>query len=174
MDPITLVGAILTICQNLTNWLDNQKKRNDVTRDIGLTVMRINGVVSPFHSQAIIHRLDESVLSGFRGLQHHLNKIQEHLEQWQTGGVRQVVAFVRPGLVLQQLRDDERELTDSLVLVLFAVTLVSFFGNRQAPTPTGPDSGVLIGISNEEVKAFWRDYIGAKVRVSLRGKYEQS
>ncbi|KZT60670.1 hypothetical protein CALCODRAFT_515263 [Calocera cornea HHB12733] len=193
MDPLSIVASVCALATALQVWLSARAEQSELTHTLGLTVTRIRAIILPFQAEETVARLEPTVVDTFRGLGEALARTRDHLVQLDGGepagqepgkqkGVgrgkgRDVLLktfnFLRPAEVAKKLREDERQLTNQLVLVLFGVTMQSFFqkgepgrGGASASASAREAMGgdvVLSGVKNEEIREFWRDYVGAKV-----------
>ncbi|KZO92658.1 hypothetical protein CALVIDRAFT_557417 [Calocera viscosa TUFC12733] len=184
MDPISIVTSVCAVAAALQVWLSARAEQSEITHTLGLTVGRICAIILPFQAAETVDRLDPAVVDTFRGLGDALARTRDHLLLLEGGepqgksksGVgkgkdvlKRAVNFLRPAEVSKKLRDDERQLTNQLVLVLFGVTMQSFFknsvpgqGGSNARDQTQSDV-VLSSVENQEIREFWRDYVGAKI-----------
>jgi len=176
MDPISIIASVIALASALQTWLSAREEQNEVVQSLSFTVKRISAIIDPLHSKDTAERLNPAVVDTFRGLGEALLRTREHLGLLEDSGdggsanvykrVVKVVKFLRPADVVKKLQNDERQLTNQLVLVLFAITTQSFFNNH-VPGRGGHDTTqgeiILAGVTNREIREFWRDYVGAKV-----------
>ncbi|EJU03293.1 hypothetical protein DACRYDRAFT_99588 [Dacryopinax primogenitus] len=188
MDPISILGSLYSISTIILNFIASHAELSESVTTLRPTIQRISTIVLQLQNQGVHHKWEGSVVEAFRGLAEALAKTREHLVQLeggleagkrkgaaalgQGGGkvmIKKVVNFLRPADVVKTLQKDERQLTNQLVLVLFAITAQSFFdkkdtsGRGEAGVRAMEEDVVLSGVGNQEIREFWRNYVGAKV-----------
>lgn len=166
MDPVSTLLRVCSVAISVKQWLDDRKDKDTAMTDLTTTVSRIYDILSPFRSPSAASRLDQTLLDSIRGIGDILSRTKEHLMASQEKLTERLTAFFKPAAVAQQLRDDERQLSHQLIIMLFSMSVLQFFSsNTTVSTPQNQvqSSLVLSSIGNQEVKEFWRDYVGAKV-----------
>ena len=76
-----------------------------------------------------------------------------------------ISVFISPIEVTSSLKQDEKDLNQQLIMMLFILAIRDFFRPENASDASShnADHFCLDSITNREVSEFWRDYIGSKV-----------
>ncbi|THH13135.1 hypothetical protein EW146_g7054 [Bondarzewia mesenterica] len=175
MDPISIVSAVVSTALTIQQWIDQSKSRNTIIRELSTTVSRISTILSPLFASlpsndstlvlvdAAAH-LDTTTLTCLQDMGEVLGRTQDHLSLWsdkRRGKRATLLSFLSPSTVINELRDDEKILTQRLSLLSFALQVFAFRA-AQLPLPTRPVSTLDL-LRSAEVKRFWVDKIGGDV-----------
>jgi hypothetical protein len=166
MDPFTTVNSLYSLAMTLKQWLDDTKEKEIALVTLSNTVSRVCHILNPFRTAA---NLEPTVVDACMSISVVLTRVQQHLIALKDKRRRssRVVGFLMPGDILKSLKDDEHELTQELNVMLFALVVIAYFHDRSSSSSsanTDDSSGSLaLAISNIELLAFWRKYVGDKV-----------
>ncbi|EJU03331.1 hypothetical protein DACRYDRAFT_115514 [Dacryopinax primogenitus] len=177
MDPLSIVTSVCTLASNLQTWFGVRQEQTDVARNLALTVAQIHSITLQFQSREAAQKLTPAVIASFRALASTLLCTQDHLLQLNGESplngkgknvFQQAVEFLRPDDVTKKLMSDEKQLTNQLVVILFGVTMQSFFsgpsqGVSVSSNTDNTEDLVLATVSDREIRSFWKDYVGAKL-----------
>ena len=168
MDVVSAALAVCSIYKAIEAWAEQHAEKEATIIQISSTVTQIHNILLPF-SAAEFKGTGEIQLSDcIRSVGDVLYRTKEHLLVWSYKRSRKIVAFLNPAALVKQLREDESQLNNQLIVLLTSVAVVGYFRDhaRDASRPTiEPPCGVepLDDLEDPEALEFWRDYIGAKV-----------
>jgi len=102
-----------------------------------------------------------------------LERIREHLIVWNVKPYQKILSFVKPSTLIQQLRDDEMQLSRQILMLLSSFAVVGYFRGRDSSASQMvashysssrnlPDT--LGSLTDVRAIEFWKDFVGAKVR----------
>lgn len=170
MEVVSAALTVCTICKAIEAWIEQYAEKEATIIQISSTVTQIHNILLPF-SAAEFKGTGEIQLSGcIRSVSDVLHRTKEHLLAWSYRRSRTIVAFLNPAALVNQLREDERQLNNKLIVLLTSVAVVGYFRDHVKytggqpninPPPAVPDP--LDDMKDPEALEFWRDYIGAKV-----------
>jgi len=138
MDPISTVQSAIALAMAIKLWLEAQKEREEVIQSLSATTHRICDVLAPFNDEEMIKKLDSNVISGFNGIKDALFRTKEHLIAWggSKGPGRQLsspkkskisfksmIIYFVPSFITKALRQDEQDLHNQLVGMLFILAV---------------------------------------------------
>ena len=163
MDPLATISSVYNLAMFLKTWLD--KTDDKISQQIALsnTVSRVCSILIPLQSAA---DFDPIIIHACLSLGEVLIRTKEHLTAFrdkQRNTLNPVDECLRAAQVIQRLTDDERDLTQELVMVLFSLAVVGFIRDRSLLPEKESNDIVFGGISNQEVLEFWRIYVEDKV-----------
>jgi hypothetical protein len=165
MDPISAIHSLISLASAVKAWLDARQEKEAVIVSISTAVTRIYDVIAPLEGPAA-KSLDLNVVSAFLGIGDVLHRTKEHLIAWgvkRPNSLSGITIFFAPGQINKALKEDERDLNNQLIMMLFTLAMKEFFHDTASPESQRADHFYLGSVVNEKILGFWRDYIGAKV-----------
>jgi hypothetical protein len=167
MDPISVITTVYAIAMGLTQWIDDRKDKGETLKRLSGTVARVCDALRLLQSVPIKNSVDQSVTDSVKSLGDTLRRTQERLLLYGNKRSRNIIAFISPSTITSQLKEDERQLNNQLIIIIFCMTAMGYLkslnDNAVMPVPVTAEPPVLASISNADVKEFWRDYVGGKV-----------
>jgi len=174
MDPTPTIKALHSRAWSVKKRLDslsvNSKAKTEEPTLISLsdTVSRVCIVISQIQN---VSKLKPVMVEVCLGIGEVLCRVHERLIVWedkQQKAVVRAVTFLVPLDVTNLLKEDERDLKQYLMLLLF---LLAFGDNIRGHTPVSANdnrSFMFPTISNKQIATFWRGYVSQKVRGHTR------
>lgn len=146
-------------------------------------MLQIHHILIPFASAEFKGTGEAQSSDSIRSVGDVLQRTKEHLIAWKCKRSQKLVAFLNPTALIAQLRDDELQLGQQLIILLtcILVAVVEYFrdhsanGVQVADRPLlekppllqdGADKdpfGPLEQLVDVDAREFWRYYIGSKV-----------
>ena len=159
-DPVSAISTVITIALKVKQWIDDTHEKEEILLDISATVDRLSNVLSVLERK---HEKDSSLDAAVSSLGALLKKTYEHLCVWKPKklGIHKVVAFIHPITVTEVLQKDQKAISDSILVVLLALSAVGYMRSEKAEDTQRPN--VLKWIRNPEVADFWGKHVGADV-----------
>lgn len=170
MEVISVALTVCTLCKAIESWVDQHAKTEATITQISATVIQIRHILSPFASADFKGTGEAQLCDCIRSVGDVLQRTKEHLLAWSYKRSQKIVAFLNPAALIKQLRDDERQLSNQLILLLTSVAVVGYFRDhaKDAPRIGLPDDvGPLADLKDPQAAEFWRDYLGVKVRLNI-------
>lgn len=176
MDALAVITTVYNLVQSISKWLEDRTEREATVHQISTTITSIQQILQPLHDSTHTITIEPQTLGVVKSIGRTLKGTQEHLFVWQDQRSRRILATLSPSSVVKQLREDERQLSQQLILLLTSLAVVYFVENRNNrqsvlpittavhPRPISRQPKVLDSIGNKEVRDFWNGYVGAEVR----------
>jgi hypothetical protein len=165
MDPTATAQSLYTLALSTKKLLDDTKEKESTLISLSDTVSRICAILGPIQNTS---NLERSVIDACLSLGEAFSRTREHLVVWedkQQKAVGRVVTFLVPPQLTKLLKDDEHDLNQQLILVLFSLAMIGFFRGRSSMSGKEGYDFVFGGIGNKEVLSFWRSHLSDKVRI---------
>ncbi|KAF5374469.1 hypothetical protein D9615_009029 [Tricholomella constricta] len=187
MEFLSVATAVYGLAKATAEWLDEHTEKEATVQQISTTISQIQTILFPFqsvHNDTTSHaHAEPQVLSCISSIGQSLRRTQEHLEEWERKPSSKVLAFISPLTVVSQLRDDDRELHQQLVVLIAAISILGYIGNHHpnhgdrpsAPLPytprisspptkhLDPSKTSSPPHAASDVQRFWNEYVGEKV-----------
>jgi hypothetical protein len=170
MDPFSTVLALCTLAISLKKWLDDIKDKDSTIAAISANVDRICVLLEPFKDAT---GLDPAVQKSLLAVGEALARTKEHLSVWEKKHTKKrtnslkfgsLTELLDPSRTTRKLQEDERQLSQQIMLMSFSMTASSYLRDRSAViSEDAEDDFISSSIRNQEVLKFWRGYIDAKV-----------
>jgi len=174
MEVLSVATTVLSLCKTITTWIDELRQREAVIAEIASAVSQIQSILAPFTLDTFIFEGEgEMQLSqSIRSMGDMLERIREHLIVWSVKTYQKILSFVKPSALIQQLRDDEMQLSRQILMLLSSFAVVGYFRGRDS-SPSQmvashyfssrnlPDT--LGSLTDARAIEFWKDFVGAKV-----------
>ncbi|RDB15435.1 hypothetical protein Hypma_004178 [Hypsizygus marmoreus] len=178
-DPISTVRSLCTLAISLLTWLEETQEKEDTLSSISSTLSRICSILVPFQNAT---RLEPALVDALLGLGDILHRTREHLVLWgsnrgkngRRNSLRGAVGFFVPAQVTKVLNQDEQQLSQQLIIILFSMATISFFRDRYPIPAQNADRFALRSAKNQEIFNFWRDYVGAKVLYARGERFSEA
>lgn len=169
MDPLSILATVVSTAISIYNWVDQLEATSDTIRDLHGTLSSITVVLKPLQTRVSDGSLsnDPGILVCVQDIGETLGRAREHLLLWQESEARKkgklrkrILAFLDPGSVLDELKEDRTRLDQKIGVLALAVQLsplTSSYSIASAPEslPSPADQ-----LTNAEVREFWRQMIG--------------
>jgi hypothetical protein len=135
MDPIATIQSAITLAMAIRYWVEAQQEKEQVIKSIAATTTRLCDVLTPFNDREMIKKLDGNVVAGINGLKDALLRTKEHLVAYGSGGgkgkkgskgtktLSSLIVFFVPSEVIKSLKQDEQDLHNQLVGMLFVLAV---------------------------------------------------
>ncbi|KAF8906756.1 hypothetical protein CPB84DRAFT_1844219 [Gymnopilus junonius] len=190
MDVISAALTICSVCNRIIDWISNLSDKETLLKDISFTVLQVHDLLHPFTSSTFNrsgtgeYQLSQSI----RSVGAVVRRIDEHIQVYQLKKTQKILAFLKPGAVIQKLKDDQTQLNHQLVILLASIAAVGYFRDHEKDegsdralaaltekleisSDTSSATMVAINTALDELKAedareFWKDYIGIKASYS--------
>jgi hypothetical protein len=174
MDVLTAITTIYTLARDIITWVENQAEKEVVIHQISGTIAQIQHILLPLQEAGQAIGVQPQTVGAIKSIASVLNRTQDHLRVWKYQRSRRIVATLSPSSVINQLKEDERQLSQQLVLLLTSIAVINFVERERRssfmPAPAVvsskqafTESMFLNSINNREVKEFWSGYVGAQV-----------
>jgi hypothetical protein len=167
-DPVSVIAAVISIASAIKGWIDDTTTKDETIIQIQETVSRVSNILN--HLSVSKPLKDDKLLDPeLLCLGSILTKTFEHIRVWQPKRLnfKKVVALVRPTSVTAVLRADERNISQQIIMVLFAMSTTTFLGSKQSDDRDGKPNA-LKWIRNPEVADFWEKQVGVEVQPSRK------
>jgi hypothetical protein len=173
MDPLTSVKTLCSLSVTILKWIDETIEKEEALKTLAATVKRIHDILERFQD---LQNIEPTIINAFMGLGDMLSRTREHLLVWTSKqkklSLNKAIGFLVPSQVTKRLLQDEQQLANQLVLILFAISSVTFVANSKQPGRSSnliqpPLDYPLSKSQTNGVQSFWRDYVGGKVCLSL-------
>lgn len=180
MEVLGLITTVYTLAQGINTWLEERIEKEVTIRQISGTIAQIQHILLPLRGDEELMHIEPQTLGAIRSVGGALKQTQEHLLVWEYRRSRRIFATFSPSSVIKQLKEDERQLSQQLILLLASIAVVGFVEKQRkrrsvlpastllGTKPVSRQSMVLGPISNKEVIEFWSGYVGAEVSEFLR------
>jgi hypothetical protein len=165
MDPLTGIKSLFGLAILLRTWLEERKEKDSTVKAISSHISRICTLMEPFQGA---NNLDPSIQHGFLAIGDVLARTKEHLLVWgnkRSYSLGSVLDFLDPASVTKKLKEDEQQLSQQLVVMLFSIAVIGYFRDRSPMSEKDKNTFVFGSVRNKEVMEFWQRYIGARVNV---------
>jgi hypothetical protein len=179
MEVLAVITTVYTLAQSINTWVEERAEKEVVIRQISGTVAQIQHILLPLQEAGSAIEIQAQTVGAVKSVGGVLKRTQEHLLVWEYRRSRRIFATLSPSSVIKQLKEDERQLSQQLILLLASIAVVGFVNKQRkrlsslipAPAvvrskPPSRQSLILDSISNREVKEFWSGYVGAEVHFS--------
>jgi hypothetical protein len=128
MDPVSIVKSALTLAISIKLWLEAKEEKEQVIRSLSSTTNRLCDVLAPFNDENLVRKLDDSIVVAFNGIKHVLFRTKEHLIAWgskkpKAKSLSSMIIFFVPSQVTKALKEDEQDLNNQLVGMLFILAV---------------------------------------------------
>ncbi|KAJ3505451.1 hypothetical protein NLJ89_g7408 [Agrocybe chaxingu] len=169
MEVISVALTVCTLCKVIESWIEQRAEKEATITQISATVVQIRNILSPFASAEFKGTGEAQLCDCIRSIGDVLQRTKEHLLVWGYKRSRKIVAFLNPAVLVKQLRDDERQLNNQLIILLTSVAVVGYFRDHAKDAvqpqinPPPYEVGPLDELKDQQALEFWRDYIGAKI-----------
>ncbi|PPQ82010.1 hypothetical protein CVT25_014662 [Psilocybe cyanescens] len=166
MDVASIVYS-LTI--GIIAFISEHDDHKALTKDICKSVQLVQMDIKPLFADPKSLSKNESLNASLRALQETLLDIYYHLRLWKESKSHRALAWVRPWLATQQLRDDRQLLMNQYIMLMGATQFVDH--SIDIPPPSFPQS-VPFTIEpkedpdNWEVTKFWYRCVGDKTTLA--------
>ncbi|KAF8875454.1 hypothetical protein BD779DRAFT_1678254 [Infundibulicybe gibba] len=166
MDPISTVRSLCTLATSLLVWIGQLGEKEEALTSLSTTVSRVCTVLVRFQ-EITQPTLDPTLVDALYCLGDALHRTEEHLQAWRRrhgrrASLSRVVSFLVPAEVTRMIRQDEQQLSQQLIIILFAMATISYF-EKNAPGQVPENNQFeFCPVQNQDVFKFWRDYVGAK------------
>jgi hypothetical protein len=170
MDPIPTIQALNSRAWSVKKRLDSLSLKGKAKTEeptlitLSDTVSRVCIVVAQIQG---VPNLKPVMVEVCLGIGEVLCRVHERLIVWedkQQKALVRAVTFLVPFDVTNLLKEDEHDLTQHLLLLLFLLA----FGNKlRGHTPVSANdnrSFMFDTIKNKQIATFWRGYVSQKVR----------
>jgi hypothetical protein len=174
MDPVSAVITLLTFAISVRTWLDDIEEKDSTIVAVSANVNRICTILELFKD---VKDLEPTIKSSLLGVGDALARTKEHLSVWKIKGPRKrrinslnsLMDFLEPSAATKLLKEDERQLSLQITLMMLSFTADNYFRSR-LPTISEPqDTSDARPICNEELQKFWQEHIGAEVNSFFTG-----
>ena len=172
MDPVSTVITLITLAISIRTWLDDVKEKDSTITAISAHIDRVPVILEPFK---VATGLEPAIQSSLLAVGDALARTKEHLSVWgskrskrRSSSFTSLTEFLDPSGVTKQLKEDERHLSQQIMLLSLSLTASSYFRDR-SPVTSEDDMRNFISssIRNQELLEFWRQYIGPNVSFLL-------
>jgi hypothetical protein len=172
MDPISTIQALHSRAWSVKKRLDNlsltnsKETKTDEPTLITLsdTVSRVCIVITQI--QGVVANLKPVMVEVCLGMGEVLCRVHERLIVWEDKkhkALGRAVTFLVPFDVTNLLKEDEHDLSQYILLLLFLLA----FGNKirgHTPVSANDNRSFMFGtIRNKQIATFWRGYVSQKV-----------
>jgi hypothetical protein len=165
MDPSAIARSLYALALSTKKLLDRTNEKESTLISLSDTVSRICAILGPIQNTS---NIEPSVIDACFSLGEAFGRTREHLVVWedkQQKAVGRVVTFQVPPQLTKLLKDDEHDLNQQLILVLFSLSMIGYLRDRSSMSGKEGSDFVFGGIRNQEVLSFWRGHLSDKVRM---------
>ncbi|KAF9456832.1 hypothetical protein BDZ94DRAFT_1241245 [Collybia nuda] len=172
MEFLAVVTTVYALAKSIHTWVEEYEEKHATIRQISGIISQIQHILMPLQDDRDPIEIEPQTLGAIRSIGGALKKTQEHLVVWKHRRSSRIFAAFSPSSVIKQLKEDERQLSQQLILLLTSIAVVGFVQKQRKrrsliPRSIGSwekqESVVLASIGNFEVKQFWRAYVGAEL-----------
>ena len=166
-EPVSVVIAtVVHTAVLIKKWIDETQKKEETILNISQTVQRVSNILQTLSAGARVRQNNDILASEILCLGSALNKTLEHLFVWSPRkfGIKKVISFVNPSTVTEILREDERNINQQIIMVLFMLSTLNYLQTTENECPA---PNALNWIKNEGVAKFWEDHVGREVTRSI-------
>ncbi|KAF9523956.1 hypothetical protein CPB83DRAFT_862010 [Crepidotus variabilis] len=186
VEILAIASAVCALCQGIQTWLELQEEKVDTVVRIGSVIQQVHNILLPFSTVAHHRSGEQQLVESIRCAGDVLQRTKDHLLAWSTKRSQKIVAFLAPNTLIKQLKEDEQQLSNQLIILLTSVAVVGYMKDHSKHTSDWPkpvmDSGpgsssrpppydFLECVKQSDGKAFWNDYIGGKVQFIERDHF---
>ena len=173
MDPVSAVTTLLTIAITVQRWLDDIEEKDITIMAVAANVNRICTILEPLKDAKY---LEPMIKTSLLGLGDALARTKEHLSVWKNtrprkrriNSLNSLKDFLEPSAATKLLKEDERQLSLQITLMLLSFTADNYLRGRLPTIPEPQDTSDARPIYNEELQKFWQEYVGAEVNSFLQ------
>ncbi|KAF8875453.1 hypothetical protein BD779DRAFT_1678253 [Infundibulicybe gibba] len=163
MDPISTVRSICTLATSLLVWLGQLGEKEEALTGLSATVSRVCAVLIRFQGIAQ-PTLDPTLVHALYCLGDVLRRTEEHLRIWKG----------RRGRRASLNRVDEQQLSQQLIIILFAMATISYFEKNAPGQVLEKNQFEFCPVQNRDVFEFWKDYVGAKTAWARSDRFAEA
>ncbi|KDR81171.1 hypothetical protein GALMADRAFT_222682 [Galerina marginata CBS 339.88] len=177
MDVLAVATTVCALCKAIETWIDQIAQKELLLRQISSNVAQIRNILSPFASAQYNGKGEIQLSEAIRSVGDVLQRTREHLVAWNYKRAQKIVSFLNPSALVQQLKDDQRQISHQLIILLTSIAVVGYFRDHRSDDTTltlvepdlGDDGSTIRDFEakdelvHQDAKEFWQDYIGAKV-----------
>jgi hypothetical protein len=166
-DPLNILQSVVSTAQFLLEWMETRKSQESVIADLRACLLNIHtSILLPLSTS---EPPDQRVMPPLVLLHDNLMQTHQHLKVWEESRKKtlgKLWAFVNPWALLDKLKADKKQMMFSLQILSAAMLVIQSVPQPQSPKRAlkAMPSMTLVS-SNTEVKAFWNERIGEKVRL---------
>jgi len=185
MDVLSVVKTVYSLCRSIEKWIEELVEKELLIQEIFSIVTQIRNILEPFSQSTKPYdgKGELQLSEAIRCVGDVLERTKEHLIVYKYKKSRkiQIASFLRPGVVIQRLKEDQKQLNNQLLILLTSFAVVGYFRSREEE---GSDTSTLVvansltsaetskstimsspsdELIDEEARQFWKDYIGGKV-----------
>lgn len=177
MEVIAAATTVCSLCMSIEQWIDQLSQREELFSQISSSVVQIHRILKPF-STTFRGTSEVELSQAIRAVGDTLQRTKEHLVVWKYKKSQRIMGFINPGAQIQKLKDDQMHISNQLIILLTSFAAVGYFRDHAKDQEAARSLSELtesLSISEknlvpldelreEDVKTFWKDFIGAKVR----------
>ena len=168
----TIASTVYGLAVGITQFIAEHEDKDAINQEISSITTLIQNIIQPLLSGKTTNLPLQQCLEG---LQSVLSNTHEHMKMWKERRSRRILAFINPGAVTQQLKDDRDQLMIHYTLLMGAMQIVDHIEGYNMITPppkvvfpNRPPSQeekkeVKGKGSHSEVLDFWEKCIGKEV-----------
>jgi hypothetical protein len=160
MDPISSITTVIHLAVAVKQWIDETNEKEEILVEISETVDRLSNILNVLSSSG---KKDDNLVAAIKSLGAHLKKTYEHLRVWKPKDLsfHKVMAFIHPTSVSDVLQKDQKQISDTILVVLLALSAIGFGKSNLDSTEAKPNARKWI--RNLEVADFWEKHVGMEV-----------